>query len=75
MAYKHPRSYIAVHRKLHDAAAILHGDISPNTIVIMENPTDGKVEGALIDFDKPLTFRHKYLEPHMSGSAGRVITI
>ena len=38
---------------MHQDAGILHGDINPNTIVILETE-DGDVEGALIDYDMPL---------------------
>ncbi|EJF62051.1 hypothetical protein DICSQDRAFT_136159 [Dichomitus squalens LYAD-421 SS1] len=44
---------IVAHKQLHDDAGILHGDINPNTIVMLEGE-DGKVRGALIDYDMPL---------------------
>nr|VWO97014.1 N/A [Ganoderma boninense] len=44
---------IHAHKKLHECAGILHGDINPNTIVALDTE-DGKVEGALIDYDMPM---------------------
>ncbi|KAI1785703.1 hypothetical protein LXA43DRAFT_104318 [Ganoderma leucocontextum] len=44
---------ILAHQRLYEDAGIMHGDINPNTIVILETE-DGKVEGALIDYDMPL---------------------
>ncbi|TBU37764.1 hypothetical protein BD309DRAFT_973314 [Dichomitus squalens] len=44
---------IVAHKRLYDDAGILHGDINPNTIVMLEGE-DGKVKGALIDYDMPL---------------------
>ncbi|KAM5537538.1 hypothetical protein V8D89_008865 [Ganoderma adspersum] len=44
---------IQAHQRLYEDVGILHGDINPNTIVMLETE-DGKVEGALIDYDVPL---------------------
>ncbi|PIL26728.1 hypothetical protein GSI_11207 [Ganoderma sinense ZZ0214-1] len=44
---------IYAHKKLYEDAGILHGDINPNTIVMLETE-DGHVEGGLIDYDMPL---------------------
>ena len=43
----------AAHQRLYEDAGILHGDVSVNTIVMLETE-DGKAEGALIDYDMPL---------------------
>ncbi|KAI0760932.1 hypothetical protein BD413DRAFT_594308 [Trametes elegans] len=48
---------IHAHRRLYEDANILHGDVSPNTILIFDGLSTGtqtgQTAGAIIDFDKP----------------------
>ena len=58
----HLRRVRTAHQHLYEDAGILHGNINNNTIIMLKRP-DGSVEGALVDFDLPLSVaaqRKKY---------------
>ncbi|KAI0820399.1 hypothetical protein BC628DRAFT_1330412 [Trametes gibbosa] len=59
---------VHAHKRLYEDAKILHGDINPNTIFIFnpdystQPPTSSaplRPVGAIIDFDQPITSKHK----------------
>lgn len=53
------RNVIKCHRSLCCDAGILHQDVSPGNIVILDPEVEGKPRGILIDFDVALgTIRH-----------------
>ncbi|KAI0767860.1 hypothetical protein C8Q74DRAFT_1370544 [Fomes fomentarius] len=47
---------ITAHQRLLCEAGTLHGDVNINTVLLIDFP-DGKTQGALVDFDKPITFK------------------
>ncbi len=44
------------HQRLLCEAGTLHGDVNINTVLLIDFP-DGKTQGALVDFDKPITLK------------------
>ncbi|KAL2887390.1 hypothetical protein HOO65_050511 [Ceratocystis lukuohia] len=61
------RDAIKCHRSLHNDAKILHQDISPGNIIIVDGQDEGKPKGILIDLDSSIDLTEE------SGTERRII--